>query len=391
MIKQLKQINWSKKKIFILLFFGSLLIYGIFCQKTANTHDYFVPLAKAFLAGKIDIEPNPNFNELVPWEGKYYVVYPPAPAVLLIPGLLLFGAGFQQVWLSVFFAAGAVALFFLVLLNFTTHKKYALLLATTLGFGSNFFFTALEGSAWYLAHICAVFFLVLGLYFSTGKQKFPFWAGFALCLAFLSRLPVIMAAPLFIYFLLLGEKKKVWALIKFIIPVLVGIAIYGWYNFARFDSIFQTGYSLIPGELELDIFKYGIFDWRYIPRQLYVIFLAISNITYHGKDGTMALWLTTPLLVYLVYWRLSTWREKIFLSTVILVALPSLMHGGVGYVQFGYRFSLDYLPLLLLMLLDIFTKHKFKWIEWLFWAGLIINFFATISAYLLFPFLLERG
>src|SRR5688500_14993791 len=48
--------------------------------------DYFVPLADAFLHGRLGLDVMPsNLNELVPRNGLALVVYPPMPAIVLLP------------------------------------------------------------------------------------------------------------------------------------------------------------------------------------------------------------------------------------------------------------------------------------------------------------------
>jgi hypothetical protein len=69
-------------------------------------------------------------------------------------------------------------------------------------------------------------------------------------------------------------------------------------------------------------------------------------ISRHG----LALWVTTPALLLL----LSPVRQSPVLRAltwaVIPVVILNLMYQNSGWVQFGYRFALDYLPLLFVML-----------------------------------------
>ena len=59
--------------------------------------DYFVRLADAFLHGRLYLTEAPSWlNELVPGGGGWYVVYPPVPALLLVPFVALFGLDSQQ-------------------------------------------------------------------------------------------------------------------------------------------------------------------------------------------------------------------------------------------------------------------------------------------------------
>jgi uncharacterized membrane protein len=49
----------------------------------------------------------------------------------------------------------------------------------------------------------------------------------------------------------------------------------------------------------------------------------------------------------------APWKNKLVKSLclgVLLIAMPNLLHYAQGWVQFGYRFALDFMPLLLILL-----------------------------------------
>ena len=93
------------------LFAVALGIYGFVNAGREVNLDYFVPLADAFLHGRLDLAEHPSWlNELVPFEGRYYVVYPPAPAVLVVPFVAVFGRAFDQAGASLLIGAANVAI-----------------------------------------------------------------------------------------------------------------------------------------------------------------------------------------------------------------------------------------------------------------------------------------
>jgi len=154
-------------------------------------------------------------------------------------------------------------------------------------------------------------------------------------------------------------------LMLFFVPVVFILGLFGIYNFVRFGSFFQTGYSLIPGVLQEPWYKYGIFSVHYISRQLQAIFLSMPKFSVHfpyflPTSYAMALWLTTPALFLLFGVRTKDKYSVVFLLTALLIALPSLMHGTVGFSQFGYRFSLDFIVFLLLPLIAVFERIGWK-------------------------------
>lgn len=364
----------KKISVALIVFILSLIVYLLFCQKTHQNLDYFVPLAHSFLHGRLDVQPRPELNELVLSHGKYFVVYPPAPAVILLPLVAIWGLNFNQVWASVVLAAGAMALFYLLAREFTKKDTIALAVTALFGFGTNFFFTTLSGSSWYFAHICAVFFMVLGLFLAV--RKHPLLAGVSFALMFLSRLPTFLALPVFVYLIISKNKKnRSRATLEFLLPIIVAIIIFAFYNWARFGSFTQTGYSLIPGVLQEPWFQRGIFSFSYVPRQLQAIFWSFPQIStrlpfFLPSRYAMALWLTTPALILLIFVKLKDRITRWFLLSALLVAIPSLLHGTVGFTQFGYRFSLDFIVLLLVPL--IFVFEKLNWRIWAIFVGLSI-------------------
>ena len=70
------------------------------------------------------------------------------------------------------------------------------------------------------------------------------------------------------------------------------------------------------------------------------------TISRHG----LALWFTSPNLLAVL------WPKKVnplmvgLFATTVLVAFWDLCYQNSGWVQFGYRFSLDYMPMLILLL-----------------------------------------
>jgi len=356
------------KRIYIVVIFFvvALLYFGIFYHSNYQIFNYFLPLADAMIHGRIDITPNPALNELVPSAGKYFVVYPPMPAVILIPFTLIFGSSFNQAIASILIAAASVSIFYLLATRFTKRLWVQILMTILFAFGTNFSFSALIGSAWHFAHIIAVFFLLLALLESTGKKR-PIIIGFLYSAAFMARLPVFLAFPIFLYLILKDSRRDqiVKKLMLFFVPVVFILGLFGIYNFVRFGSFFQTGYSLIPGVLQEPWYKYGIFSVHYISRQLQAIFLSMPKFSVHfpyflPTSYAMALWLTTPALFLLFGVRTKDKYSVVFLLTALLIALPSLMHGTVGFSQFGYRFSLDFIVFLLLPLIAVFERIGWK-------------------------------
>jgi hypothetical protein len=60
--------------------------------------NHFVYLADAFLHGRLGLSGSgASLAEVVNYQGNFYVVYPPMPAVLLMPFVAVFGTSFDLV------------------------------------------------------------------------------------------------------------------------------------------------------------------------------------------------------------------------------------------------------------------------------------------------------
>jgi hypothetical protein len=64
----------------------------------------------------------------------------------------------------------------------------------------------------------------------------------------------------------------------------------------------------------------------------------------------MSLFVTTPLFALLLWPRARPRLHLALWLTAAATALPGFLYQNTGYVQFGYRFSLDYTPYLFLLL-----------------------------------------
>jgi len=63
----------------------------------------------------------------------------------------------------------------------------------------------------------------------------------------------------------------------------------------------------------------------------------------------LSIFISTPALLFIFF---APWREKLAqacLLGAVCVAIPSLLYYTTGYMQFGYRFILDYIPFLMVL------------------------------------------
>lgn len=352
-----------KSKVFlvpVLLFLITAAIYLISNRGEATNYNYFVRLADAFLHGRLYILHPPSWiNELVLWHGKYYTVFPPMPAFLLLPFVAFFGSAFSQTALSVLIGAINVSLCYLVLSKVFKNIKVILLISFLYAFGTMQWYHASIGSAWYMGHVISNFFIWLSLLEGFTKKRF-FLIGVLIGFSYLSTLPSILACVfILVYFLddFIDIKnsykinfKNIFFLCLGILPALLFNI---FYNYVRFGAFFDLGYALLP-VLNEPWYKYGLVNVKYIPIHLTEIFTALP--TFIAKPpyvlpslNVMALWFVTPAFLLIPLARFKTRLVLASLITVVIMSLPSLLHGGNGFTQFGFRHALDFLPFLLIL------------------------------------------
>lgn len=357
----------------------SALVFLATAGRDRQDFDYFVRLADAFLNGRLYLLEAPSWlNELVPGGDGWYVVYPPVPALMLVPFVAVFGADFPQQFASCLFAAVSVGLVWLLLGRFDLDMRRRLALTVVFGFGTVLWYVAETGSAWFLGHVCAVLFSVAAVLLALDR-RWPVAVGLLLGMAAISRLPVALACVGVLMLLLgVGWPIRIPAdrglasrrTIGFGLGMAVPVGLYFAYNLARWGTLMDRGYTLIPGVLDDPIYeKHGIFAIEYIPRHIHAIFLRSWNFVddppfFQPSWWGLGLFLTTPVLVWLVRARLQDPRVLGSVVAIALVAIPIVTHGNVGLAQFGYRFSLDVQVFLFVILATVFERGMSR-LAWL--------------------------
>jgi hypothetical protein len=362
-------VDLVKLRIPLFLFIATLIIYYITSGGT-TPYNYFVYLADAFLHGRLYLTEHPSWlGELVPVNGKYYVIYPPMPALVILPFVAFRGMAFDQTLGSILIGSlNSVLVYMLVKKFFFEDNKranmMALWMAILFSFGTIYWYLASVGSSWYFAHVTAVFFLFWALNEVFGKRR-PLLIGILLGAAYWSRLPIIFSI---LFFLLMlrdewsngageyvksSKKNYILSIFKFSLGIGIFVCLNFLYNYLRFGSISDMAYYLQPGMMNEPWTREGLFNLIYIPSHLEILLfkgpLFLSTFPYIQPSWAgMAIWMTTPAFIF----ALKSPRDEITLacwSAIIPVALLVMSHGGTGFTQFGYRYAMDFYPFLLIL------------------------------------------
>lgn len=364
--------------------FFIILVFIYFITSAGTTpFDYFTRLSDVFLTGKYYLSESPPWlNELIPaGVDRFYVVYPPMPAILSLPFRFLLGKLFEQQYLAHLLGAAIAALTMLISYSIKKDKKLAIWAGLLIGLGSIIWYLSSVGSSWYLGQISAAFFITTAIYESINKKR-AFLVGIFLGAAYLSRVHTILSLPLFLY-LFSGKDwfKNYFNMAMGMIP----FALFNFsYNFLRFGVIWDKAYVLIPGVLEEPWYQKGLFNLSNIPNHLkamfasYPIFMKESPYIKPSWAG-LSIWITTPAFIYAL---LNNFKDKLVLFSwlpIILVSLVIFSHGTTGFTQFGYRFAVDFYPILTFLTIKGVARTGLKWHHWiLLTMGILVNLWGVI-------------
>jgi hypothetical protein len=353
-----------------------------------------VRLADAFLHGRLDVADAKDLGWLdwAIYNGKYYPLEPPMMAVVVAPGVALYGLALNQTLVSV--VVGALNITVLYRLMHGLSKKVSLQVWLTLlfAFGTIYWWNAVNGGVWYFAHTLAVLFLFLAIY-ATLIQKRPFLAGLFLGAAYLTRLPTILALPFFIVMFSeqwlpeTGEKSLIRRInLKPLLQLAAGVGILvllgSIHNYVRFDTPLHASYyywhiwddptHTQPGAL----FENGLFDITYIPRHIPVIFEKLPYIQsappyiFPSWSGA-AFWTTTPAFLYALFAGVKSRYVRIggalaiVITLTIFTLLPAIGAGptsqpSLGWAQFSVPYHLNLLPFFFLIAYGLFVGVRNK-------------------------------
>ncbi len=316
-------------------------------------------------------------------EVVHQVSFPPLPAVLLMPLVKLWGFNTNDVLVTLLFAVASVVLFLLWIERLARQRLIAtspgdrLWLAALFAFGTVSWYCSVRGQVWFTALAMGLTLHLLAVYFGQGARR-PFWAGLFLGLGVATRTPLLFASifvPLEALFpdgrlCLLGGpavvRRAVTNVLWFALPMAIIGAGLAWFNWVRWENPLEFGHLYLLEGTRVPTREHGLFNSLFLNGNLSA---AITNmprvfwsepyvaVTRHGL-GLLA---STPALLAMFgakrlpeslavdadLERQRTGLHRNLLITLAAVMVPGLLYQNDGWQQFAYRFSMDFLPLLL--------------------------------------------
>lgn len=377
-------------KILALFLFVFSVYFGVstkFTFKPKWSLDYFNPLAQSLLHGRLDIVNPGTTYDLLYFQGKWYAPWGILPSLVLIPLQVMKNRFVPLIYINIFFASLNVVIVYLLLFRFRREffprlRPHEIFLVLVLfAFGTTHFYVGTLGSVWHVDQMLTFTLSILGVYVifkkeRTLKEYFASSLFFGLALLGRGTLALMAVLPGFLYvwefFLSKKTSKKArihafWnGVLVFVVPFAIFSSLFFLYNIARFNNPFEYGYRYIQESPYLAQIRErnGIMSFYNMPVNLWYMLFEIPKLTFQGKaildfnlKGNSIFFLSPPLLAALLALPIRRQKKRFVIDpyitslwlAAIVVILPSLMIYSTGWMQFGFRYSLDITALLLLL------------------------------------------
>jgi hypothetical protein len=319
--------------------------------------DRMMTLAQAAVAGHLDAAGLKDTVDSVSLDGRYYLAVGPLQLAPYLPFALfhaLHALAGRIIGIAVGIPAAMVAL--PLARAYGAKGSTAFWVAGFVAFGTLLFYVSVFGDFYYLAHVESFLALSLFLIEWAGRRR-PAVLGALLAVSLLARPTTVLAAVPFGIALLRQKRDALWPVLAtaaaFALPIAIAVAFYGWFNWVRFGSPLESGYALsyLPqGGLEARR-ALGLFSIVHVPENLRLAVLApfetMDKIPYFtASPYGLSMVLVSPALLTTIWAGFRDHTARLMWIAAGLVAIPVFLYYGGGFVQYGFRYSLDFTPFL---------------------------------------------
>jgi hypothetical protein len=333
--------------------------------------DQMTLVAQRALGGHLDADGLKGGVDVVLLGGHYYL----ALGVLQLLPYLPFAAipalqGIGHFVICLLFGVPAACLSLPLARAYGARGAEAFWIAAFTAFGSLLFYVSVVGDMYYLAHAESFLALTLFLLEWAGRRR-PAVLGVMLAVSFLARPTTLIAAVPFGLALLWSKRTQIRSVardaIPFGLPIAVGLAVFGWFNWVRFGSPLESGYAIsyINHPTLVDRRAMGLFSIRQIPENLRLALLALPDLLNRApfiipdREG-MSMLLVSPALLTSLWAGFRDRTAQLLWIAAALVALPVFLYYGGGFQQYGFRYALDFTPFLVALM----AVGARRWIGW---------------------------
>jgi hypothetical protein len=333
----------------------AFVVAALAAHGRVTPYDNYVLLARAFAHGQVAIDWPGAYIDALPYQGAYYVIEAPFPAILLLPWVAIFG-GANQTLLALLLCAVAVGCCWLVCEQLAVARGATIGICAFMLAGTTLLWCSMLGDVWFIAHVASVAGTFVALAEVTGKRRGWLVALGAIAAVF-SRFALVLAIPLYAWLVLRERDTRTRrrAAIGFALVVAAGAALWIAYNEARWGVWYDVGYTEWYHQDSAGSPVGSPFQLRYLPNQLWSFFVQAPDLrpvwpfVVPGYGGVALTW-TSPALLLALFARRPRGLVVAMWIAALLVAGPSFIYYVNGYAQFGMRHALDFEPFLVVLM-----------------------------------------
>lgn len=386
--------------------------------KWTGTTTYYDQLATSFRHGELSLSEKPDpellklqnpYNpelrsgieyptDISLYKGIFYLYFGPVPALILasVKGFITSEVKDQN--LVFVFALGIVLIQSLLMINiwkkfFSNIPAWLILPGIlTAGLISPYGWMLSLGTIYNVAILSGQFFFLAGLYLAfsmvgdaiISKPKLALIGGcwiFAIGSRITQAVPTGFMSILVLIWIMRKHREEEIFLLKslftifcFGLPIFIGVFGLGWYNWARFDSIFETGVTYQLAGFNLQQHQQELFSPLYIANNIYNYFLIPPSFSkkfpflspVRGHNESVATFIHLPN----IYYSQQT-AGLIFIAPVILFSIVSIIaalkiiHKGSKLFNEKQDFSFNWM----LISLSASFLSSLLFFLFFFWAG----------------------
>ncbi len=350
----------------------------------------YVRVAYAWLHGRMWIDWPGRWMDAVQYNGHYYGVDGPVPALFMLPWVAIWGNDANQTTVAIVFAAVATGLAWLLAERLgVTELSTKVFLAMFFVAGTDVWWCAELGDVWFLAHLCALTFVLGALLELCGRSR-GWLVGLCGVLACGARFPEVAALPLFAWGLWSGafagavpaREERIKRLRSFGIVLACWAIAFVGYDELMWGTIFDIGHTVYYHADGWGQKTGSPFQLSYLPYQIYSFFFRAPvfiewlqhPVWPYVKPDTngIALTFTSPALVLAFLAKTPRNVVTALWITTALVAAPEFLYYLNGWVQFGMRHALDFLPYLFaLMAIGVRNRLPNWGVALILWSTLV--------------------
>jgi hypothetical protein len=368
-------VGWSVLLLTLVGFLG----VTVFLNLKERNEQQFAFLARSFLHGDLAFQevPGSSWADTSPYNERHYWPLGPLPAIVLMPFQFVasaLGAFFYQGYLQPLLVFAVLLIVYRIARVTGYRAEDSAYLAFGFTFATAFLGVGMWPWSWYFSQVITCVLVFATIAETIGRRR-PWMLGSLFALVLATRATAALGVLWCI-----GEtlrtsgpwRRKLVSLIEIAAPVLILAAALMAYNHARFHDAFDQGYAeqIIPSDAAAGR-ALGIVSLQHLPGNLYTLLLA-APIPVRRDNASLVLafpyvvanpwgmsfWVTSPLFLYLLGLRHRDDTSLLLLLSSFVIAVPILLYYGIGFRQYGYRYSLDFLPFLYYLLLRSYRQQR---------------------------------